>query len=391
LAADFYSTLGVGRDADQADIKQAYRALARKYHPDRNPGDAEAEGRFKDAAEAYRVLGDVDLRKQYDAYLAGGTGGASPAAASETAEDVFEEIFGTRPPPQARRRAPEPAAAPPPAREPQRARPRSTPAAAPMPERGSDLRYRLEVTLEEVALGARKQLYVPRKARCRSCGGTGARQGSAPVLCGPCRGTGSVRVQQGFFEQTQRCPECGGAGRVNPHDCRDCGGTGTAEQEQAVRVDVPPGVVTGTRLRVQGEGQGGVGGAPSGDLYVVVEVLPHPLFEREDEDLVTEVPVSFAQAALGAQVEVATLEGVVRMRIPAGSQSGRVFRLKGKGFPSADGRRRGDQRVRVVVETPVELSADEQQLYEELAELEAQRPPGEKLAAYLQRLHDYYG
>ncbi|MCA9555311.1 MAG: hypothetical protein KC933_35085, partial [Myxococcales bacterium] len=204
-------------------------------------------------------------------------------------------------------------------------------------------------------------------------------------------GTGSVRVQQGFFEQTRRCPDCGGAGRLNPQDCRDCGGTGYAEVDQAVRVEVPPGVTSGTRLRLQGEGQDGSGGAPSGDLYVVVEVRPHPLFEREDEDLVTEVPITFAQAALGAQVEVPTLEGVVRMRIPAGSQSGRVFRLKGKGFPSMDGRVRGDQRVRVVVETPSALTQQEQQLYEELAELEARRPPGERLATYLQRLHDYYG
>lgn len=383
MAEDFYSTLGVERSADQAEIKAAYRKLARKYHPDKNPGDEVAEAKFKDAAEAYRVLGDDELRPQYDAYLAGGGTGGSPAAASETTEEVFDEIFGTRPTsrarPSARQRQRQPQ--PPP-------RARSSRA---MPERGADLRYQLELDVEDVAYGADKTVYVPRNASCRFCGGTGARQGSAPMICKTCRGTGSVRVQQGFFEQTQRCPDCGGSGRLNPLDCDDCEGTGLVEIDAPVQVSVPPGIASGARLKLRGEGQEGMHGAPPGDLYVVVQVREHPLFEREEDDLVTEVPITFAQAALGAQVEVPTLEGKVRMRIPAGSQSGRMFRLKGKGLPDPDGRGRGDQRVRVVVTTPTQLRDHERELFEELAEIEAHRPSSEAVSDYLHRLREYYG
>jgi len=391
MAEDFYSTLGVDRSAEQAEIKAAYRKLARLYHPDRNPGDSVAEGKFKDAAEAYRVLGDAELRCQYDEYLDGGGRGAGPAAAGETAEDVFDEIFGSRPSSRVRpsggggrSRGNHRAQAEP-------VRPRARSERRPMPERGADLRYHLEIDVEDVAYGADKTVHVPRNVACRSCGGTGAQRGSAPVLCKTCRGTGSVRVQQGFFEQTQRCPDCAGAGRLNPLDCRDCDGTGLAEVDVPVRVDVPAGVASGARLKLAGEGQEGTHGAPPGDLYVIVEVREHPLFEREEDDLVTEVPITFSQAALGAQVEVPTLDGKVRMRIPAGSQSGRMFRLKGKGLPSIDGRRRGDQRVRVIVTTPTQMRDHERELYEELAELEAERAPSEAVADYRRRLRDYFG
>lgn len=393
MAEDFYNTLGVGRDAEAADIKAAYRKLARKYHPDRNPGDTEAEDRFKAAAEAYRVLGDSDLRGQYDAYLDGRGTSAGPPGAGETAEDVFDEIFGSRPSSRVRQpgarsargradgRAARAASPPPRARSERR----------PMPERGADLRYHLDVDIEDIAYGVEKTIYVPRNTACRYCGGTGAERGSAPVLCQTCRGTGSVRVQQGFFEQTQRCPECAGSGRKNPLDCRGCEGTGVVEEDAPVTVEVPAGVASGARLKLRGEGQVGEHGAPPGDLYVVVDVLDHPLFEREEEDLVTEVPISFSQAALGAQVEVPTLEGKVRMRIPAGSQSGRMFRLKGKGLPSVDGHHRGDQRVRIIVQTPTHLEGHARELFEELAELEAERPLSDAIEDYRRRIREYFG
>ncbi len=384
MAEDFYTTLGVGRDAAQAEIKQAYRKLARMYHPDKNPGDDVAESKFKDAAEAYRVLGDADLRGQYDAYLAGGSPGGNPAAASETTEDVFEDIFGTRPSSRVRAsgggRGPAPQAPPPKKRAPQ----------SNMPERGADLRYQLEVDIEDVAYGDTKTIYVPRNARCRTCGGTGAPPGSAPVLCSTCRGSGSVRTQQGFFEQTQRCPDCHGAGRLNPRGCGACEGSGVTEIDAPVQVEVPLAVASGTRLRLAGQGQEGVGGAPAGDLYVVINVRPHPLFEREDDDLITEIPITFGQAALGAQVEVPTFDGRVRMRVPAGSQSGRMFRLKGKGFMSVDGRRRGDQRVRVIVQTPTHLGPSERELYEELAELEAVTAPTDAIVDYQRKIREYF-
>lgn len=390
MAEDFYKTLGVSPSAEAMEIKKAYRKLARQYHPDRNQGDAESESKFKDAAEAYRVVGDSELRAEYDAYLAGGgTGGQ--IASSETAEDVLGEIFGTRasstvgssrqprrpqaPSTEARR----------PAEPPQRRRSQN------MPERGSDLRYNLEIDIEDSAFGAEKTIYVPRNARCRNCGGTGAQSGSAPVLCSTCRGSGSVRTQQGFFEQTQRCPDCQGAGQLNPQNCHGCDGSGVQEVDAPVRVNVPMGVSSGARLKLSGEGQAGVAGAPPGDLFVVLEIRPHPLFEREDDDLLTEVPITFSQAALGVQVAVPTLEGKVRMRVPAGSQSGRMFRLKGKGFPRADGRGHGDQRVRVRVETPTHLGQHEQELYEELAEMEAERPPSEGVVEYHRKIQDYFG
>lgn len=384
MADDFYSTLGVHRGSEAAEIKQAYRKLARMYHPDRNPGDQEAESKFKDAAEAYRVLGDAELRGQYDAYLAGGSSGARAPAAAETTEDVFEDIFGTRPASTVRTaRAGAPrnhAASPPPVR----------PRPSNMPERGADLRYELEVDIEDVAYGATKTIYVPRNVRCRSCGGTGAPAGSAPVLCSTCRGSGSVRTQQGFFEQTRRCPDCHGAGRLSARDCGACDGTGVSEQDVPVEVRVPTGVASGARLKLKGQGQEGTAGAPPGDLYVVISVRPHPLFEREDNDLITEIPITFSQAALGAQVEVPTFEGKVRMRVPAGSQSGRMFRLKGKGFMSVDGKSRGDQRVRITVETPTHITEHERELYEELAELEAERAPSEAVADYQRKIRQYF-
>ncbi len=396
VSEDFYAILGVDRGASQAEIKKAYRVLARKYHPDKNPGDTEAETRFKDAAEAYRVLGDEDLRAQYDQH--GTTAPAMPPgfgsegfegeAQSNEPNDVFDELFGgrgreQRSHHQGRARRPRGSGPTRPAErstgaQRHRSQPRSAPRAQRSEggrrfgsERGSDLRYTLDLEFEDAAMGTEERIIVPRQERCETCGGTGASPGSAPLRCNHCNGTGTVRMQQGFFDVADRCTVCSGTGKLVPQNCVGCGGGGVVEVDRSIPVQVPPGVDSGTRLKIGGEGAPGANGGPPGDLYVVIQVKPHPIFERENDDILTEVPITIAQASLGTQIEVPTLEGVVRMRIPPGSQPGRVFRLKGKGFPSLDGRRRGDQRVRVVIETPTYLSGEQRELLERFAELEA--------------------
>jgi molecular chaperone DnaJ len=352
LNGNFYAVLGVAKDATQDEIKRAYRQLARKYHPDKNPGDLDAENRFKEAAEAYRVLGDADLRAQYDRSESKGS-----RSAQEDAGDVFGDIFGT-----SKRRAQE------------RARSESAPRTKPRPgrfqERGDDFRYELELEFEEAALGTEKVISVPQQEGCRRCGGTGAEQGTAPTICQRCGGSGTVQQQQGFFDVAARCPGCGGSGKMIPQNCRACDGRGWVDSDRTISVRVPSGVSSGTRLKIRGEGGRGTGGGPHGDLIVVVDVKPHPLFEREDDDIVTEVPITLSTALLGGHIEVPTLEGKVRMRIPPGSQSGRVFRLKGKGLPALDGRGRGDQRVRVVVEMPTYITQAQKELIEEFQSLE---------------------
>jgi molecular chaperone DnaJ len=351
--ANFYAILGVPSDATQEEIKKAYRSLARKYHPDKNPGNVDAENKFKEAAEAYRVLGDADLRAQYDRAESKG----SRSSSAEEAGDVFGDLFGTN-----RKKAKE------------RVRNESTPVRDKRPgryqERGDDFRYELELEFEEAALGTEKLISVPQQERCHRCGGTGAQQGTVPTICHRCGGSGSIKEQQGFFDVSSRCPDCGGSGKMIPQNCRECGGKGWVEADRSISVRVPSGVSSGTRLKIRGEGGRGSGGGPPGDLIVVVDVKPHPLFEREEDDIVTEVPVTLSTALLGGHIEVPTLEGRVRMRIPPGSQSGRVFRLKGKGLPSLDGRGRGDQRVRVVVEIPTYITQAQKQLVEEFQSLE---------------------
>jgi molecular chaperone DnaJ len=357
VSDNFYAILGVSKDATQDEIKKAYRGLARKFHPDKNPGNLDAENRFKEAAEAYRVLGDADLRAQYDRAENKASGASSK---NDDAGDVFGEIFGT---PRKQKSKPntraESAAA-----EPARTRPGR------YQERGDDFRYELELEFEEAALGTEKLISIPQQDRCQRCGGTGAEQGTAPTICHRCSGTGTVKEQQGFFDVAARCGDCGGSGKMIPQNCRECGGKGWLEVERTISVRVPSGVSSGTRLKIRGEGGRGAGGGPPGDLIVVVDVKPHPLFEREEDDVVTEVPITLSTALLGGHIEVPTLEGKVRMRIPAGSQSGRVFRLKGKGFPSLEGRGRGDQRVRVVVEIPTYITQSQKELIEEFQSLE---------------------
>lgn len=384
MSDDLYGVLGVARGASQDEIKRAYRALARKYHPDQNPGDTAAEERFKGAAEAYRVLGDAELRAEYDRYGRARSNGN--AAAPEAPGDVFNDIFGTRPrgSPRARASSHPPPERPAPHREPPGRRPSEHEL------RGSDLRYNLELSFEEAANGVEREISVPRNARCPACAGTGARPGSTPQICSNCSGRGNVQREAGFFTTTEVCPVCDGQGRRIAESCIECAGRGQVRIPEPERVQVPPGVRSGTRLKIRGAGDRGAGRAPAGDLYVQIEVRAHPFFVREDDDVLVEVPVRFSDAALGTTIEVPTLEGRVRMRVPPGSQSGRVFRLKGKGIPRPGDHERGDQRVRIVVEVPEELSEKQRQLLERYAELESAEERGGRVREYEAQLERYY-
>lgn len=361
---NLYDVLGVDERAAPAEIKKAYRDLARKYHPDRNPGDDAAEARFKDAAEAYRVLGDQDLREQYDASRATEKRSAGPPP--DTGEVLSDVFAGTRAARGAEWLPLEKDGAP-----------------------GSDLKYRLEVRFEEAALGASRTIRLARARRCRRCTGTGAEPGTALRSCPACGGRGGVRVEDGFFDRTETCPQCQGNGRVVSKACRGCGGKGRETVDVALTVEVPGGVRTGTRLRLAKEGQPGRKGTTPGDLYVVIEVLPHPFFIREDDDVLVEVPIRMTEAALGGHIEIPTLDGPMRMRIPPGSQSGRVFRLRHRGAVSLKGGPRGDQRVRIFVETPENLSSEQRRLLEMFAKTAADRESPAS-AAFRARLDTHY-
>jgi molecular chaperone DnaJ len=338
---DYYEILDVGRDATDAEIKKAFRRLALRYHPDKNPERA-AEERFKEANEAYAILSDPDKRAAYDrfghaAFGAAAAGAASAPSVSEVFEGIFD-LFGKR------RKA-----------------------------QGRDLRYTLEISFEEAAFGARKRIRFPTRKDCTACGGLGGRNGAAGTRsCGVCAGRGELRQKQGIFTVPRTCNTCGGTGKVVVDPCASCDGSGLMRIEREFEVTIPAGTEDGGGRRVPREGGNGRAGGQPGDLQVLVRVLPHPLFTRRGFDVVTEIPVSFSQAALGAQVDVPTLDGKVRMRVPEGTQSGRLFRLRGKGVPRPDGKPRGDQHVRIVVETPTSLTPRQRKLLEELA-----REPGE--------------
>ncbi|HET6921999.1 MAG TPA: molecular chaperone DnaJ [Anaeromyxobacteraceae bacterium] len=343
---DYYQVLGVGREATPDEMKSAYRKLAHQYHPDKNPGDRQAEERFKEASEAYAVLSDPDKRFRYDRF--GHQNGRSPfedfgfgggASINDIFGDIFGEMFGGR----------------------RRERARA---------RGSDLRYHLEVSFEEAAFGTTARIEIPRPARCEPCRGSGAKPGTSPRACPTCGGAGEIQLTQGFFSVARTCHHCSGTGKVIPEKCPACGGAGTTRERATVEVKVPAGVDTGTRLKLSGEGEPAPGPAGQpGDLYVVVQVREHPIFRREDTEVLCEVPISFTQAALGAQIDVPTLDGPVKMKVPAGSQSGKVFRLRGRGVPALSGGGRGDQHVRVVVETPSRLNKEQRELLERFAAL----------------------
>ncbi|HSE19208.1 MAG TPA: molecular chaperone DnaJ [Pyrinomonadaceae bacterium] len=352
---DYYEVLSVSRTATDQEIKSAYRRLAVKYHPDKNPNDATAEEKFKEAAEAYSVLSDPEQRRRYDRFGHQGVSSSAAGAGSWGApgfggiEDIlgdlfgFGDVFGG-------------------------ARAGSRRSAA---QRGADLRYDLEITLEEAANGMTAQLRIPRLEACDTCKGSGAASGSQPETCSTCAGGGQVRYQQGFFSVSRTCHVCRGTGKVIKNPCADCNGTGRVEREKQLEVKVPAGVETGSRLRVSGEGQAGTQGGVSGDLYVVIHVAEHEQFERQGSNLYEAVPITFAQAALGADLMVKTLDGEEKLKIPMGTQTGTVFRLRGKGMPALGGRGRGDLFVSVTVITPTTLTREQRRLLEQLAEVES--------------------
>ena len=348
MKKDFYKVLDVPKTATEAEIKKAYRRLAMKYHPDRNPDDAEAVERFKEAKEAYEVLTDAPKRAAYDQYghagldaaAAGARGRGNAADAfSDIFGDVFGDIFGA-----ARR------------------------GGHAQVFRGADLRYDLELDLHEAVFGHSVEIEVPKLSECETCHGSGAAKGSTPQTCDACGGSGQVRISQGFFQLQQTCPKCRGAGTIVRNPCDTCLGQGRVRRTRKLSVKIPAGVDTGDRIRLGGEGEAGRNGGPPGDLYVEVHVREHAIFERDGEHLSCEVPVSFATAALGGTVEVPTLDGNVALKIPAETQSGRVFRLRDKGVKPVRGGSRGDLFCRVVVETPVHLSAEQRELIRALEE-----------------------
>jgi molecular chaperone DnaJ len=353
---DYYEVLGVGRGATAEELKKAYRKLALSYHPDRNSGDPDSEEKFKEATEAYEVLSDARKREAYDRFghqgVQGGFGGGfNPEAFSDFSDifgdfsDFFETIFGGG------RRARRAGGA----------------------TRGEDLRYDLELSLEEVAQGVEKKIDVPRHEACESCSGSGCAPGTQPATCAGCNGLGQVRFSQGFFSVSRPCPRCGGRGVVIDSPCTVCGGAGRTLKRKKLSIKIPAGAETGLRLKVTGEGERGQRGGPPGDLYIFITVKPHDLFERDGDDIVCEVPISFVQAALGAEIEVPTLFGKAMMRIPTGTQTHKMFRLRGKGLPNLRHHGQGDQFVRAIVETPTKLTARQKELLEEFAQISGEQ------------------
>ncbi len=359
---DYYEVLGVSRGASAEEIKKGYRRKAKELHPDRNADNPDAEAQFKEANEAYEVLKDADKKAAYDRYghaaFEGGMGGGGRAGGmggqgdfASAFSDVFDDLFGDFMGGRGGGRGQ-----------------RST--------RGSDLRYNLRVSLEEAFQGLQKTISVPTTVACGSCEGTGAEGGSEPTGCPTCSGMGKVRAQQGFFTVERTCPTCSGSGQIIKNPCRTCGGAGRQEKDRSLSVNIPAGVETGTRIRLAGEGEAGVRGGPTGDLYIFIEVEPHPIFERDNLNLFCRVPVSMASAALGGDIEVPTMDGGrSRVKIPAGSQTGRQMRLRGKGMPAIRGAGFGDMFIELSVETPVNLTARQRELLQEFEDLSVDNNP----------------
>ncbi|HEU5238352.1 MAG TPA: molecular chaperone DnaJ [Pyrinomonadaceae bacterium] len=369
---DYYEVLGVNRSATDQELKTAYRRLAHQYHPDKNQSDPAAEEKFKEAAEAYTVLSNVEQRQRYDRFGHAGVsssaaGGAWGAPGFGGIEDIlgdlfgFGDVFGSGGRAGSRRSA---------------------------AQRGSDLRYDLEITLEQAAVGMTAQLRIPKLESCAKCDGSGAAPGTKPETCRTCQGAGQVRFQQGFFSVSRTCSSCRGTGQVISSPCESCRGAGRVEREKSIEVKIPAGVETGSRLRLQAEGESGAYGGSPGDLYVVIHVAEHEQFERQGNNLYSSVPITFAQAALGAEVTVNTLSGEQSLKVPAGTQTGTVFRVRGQGMPVLGGRGKGDLFVSVSVITPTSLTREQRKLLEQLAKIETKDLEDKKL---VDKVRDIFG
>jgi len=376
--SDYYEVLGVPRDADEKAVKSAYRKLAMKNHPDRNPGDSEAETRFKQAAEAYEVLSDKDKRARYDRFghqaFQGGPSGGGGGGFSNI-EDIFSafgdifggggggggfgDIFGGGGGRGGRQRQ----------------------------ARGRDLRVALELTLEEIDSGVERHIDLKRNESCGTCKGSGGKDGAKPITCGTCGGRGQVMRRQGFFTMSSPCPNCHGSGETQENPCGDCSGKGLKPKKTSIQIDIPAGVEDGMRLRISGEGDAGPAGAQRGDLYVDIHEKDHKIFQRSGPDVITEVPFSFGQLTLGTTVEIPTLRGRVEMAIPKATPSGKVFRLRGQGLPSVQGSGRGDQLVRAFVEIPGKLTERQEELLREFENIEEGKAD-EK--SFFDRIIDYF-
>lgn len=339
---DYYDILGVSRDASPDDLKRAFRQLALKYHPDRNPDSSESEAKFKEINEAYSCLSDPQKRAHYDRFgsAEGLGGGYAGAGFGDIFEDIFGDFFGNFGGTRRQR-----------------------------PAKGSDLRYDLEITLSEAVFGTEKTLDFPKLEICKECGGSGSEPGKSPETCTSCKGTGQIRFQQGFFSVSKSCGKCQGTGKKITHPCRKCKGHGRVQEQKSISLKIPAGVDTGSRLRIGGEGEPGQFGGPHGDLYVVLHIAEHSFFKREGTELFCEVPISFPQAALGTEIEVPTLDGTAKLKIPPGTQSGKLFTIKGKGAPQVGGQQRGSQIVRVHVEVPTKLTARQKELLDEFSSI----------------------
>jgi molecular chaperone DnaJ len=375
---DYYEVLSVERTASDGEIKSAYRKLAMRYHPDRNPGDTQAEELFKEAAEAYAVLADGEKRGLYDRFGHAGVNGAGAAGVDPTIfadfSDLFSglgdvfgfgDLFGGR-----RRRS--------------------------GPQRGADLRYDLEISFDEAATGAETTIQIPREETCETCRGSGAAPGTSPETCGQCRGTGQLRYQQGFLTVARPCANCRGTGQVIAKPCDACRGAGRIGRERKLTVKIPAGIATGQRMRLYGEGEHGSAGGPPGDLYVVVHVHEHPFFQREGDDLYCEIPLSYPTMALGGHVKVPTLDGHHDLHVPGGTQAGARFRVRGKGMPNVSGRGHGDLHVIARVSVPKKLTKEQKQLLEELARTLPAETLGDEGASeadkpFFERVKDIFG